>query len=135
MKIETASSFLRLAGDCAYSHHEWWNGTGYHGMRGEEIPVAGRLMALADVYDALTSKRVYKPPFSHERTLEMLTVGNGRTAPEQFDPAVLGAFIELQDTFKQVSNAYRDEDAQSPPVQESPVGRTPAPEENGEPHG
>lgn len=135
MKIETALSFLRLAGDCAYSHHEWWNGTGYNRMRGDEIPVAGRLMALADVYDALTSKRVYKPAFSHERTLEMLTLGDGRTAPEQFDPAVLGAFIELQDTFKQVSNAYRDEDAQSHPIQESPVVKTPESEENGESHG
>jgi len=135
MKIETALSFLRLAGDCAYSHHEWWDGTGYNGMRGDEIPVAGRLMALADVYDALTSKRVYKPAFSHERTLEMLTRGDGRTAPQQFDPAVLEAFIELQDTFKQVSNAYRDEDAQSHPIQESPVGKTPESEENGESHG
>jgi len=107
----------------------------WHRMRGDEIPVAGRLMALADVYDALTSKRVYKPAFSHERTLEMLTLGDGRTAPEQFDPAVLGAFIELQDTFKQVSNAYRDEDAQSHPIQESPVVKTPESEENGESHG
>ena len=85
----------------------------YNGMCGEDIPVAGRLMALADVYDALTSKRVYKPAFSHERTLEIITKGDGRTAPEQFDPAVMQAFVELQDTFKLISNANRDEDVQA----------------------
>jgi putative two-component system response regulator len=110
MNNDTASSFLRLAGDCAFSHHECWNGRGYNGLGGDEIPVAGRLMALADVYDALTSKRVYKPAFSHERTFRIITEGDGRTVPEQFDPAVLQAFEQLQDVFKQVSDAYRDEE-------------------------
>ncbi|QOX78969.1 response regulator [Trichlorobacter lovleyi] len=113
MHDDSAASFLRLAGDCAYSHHECWNGTGYNGLSGDAIPVAGRLMALADIYDALTSKRVYKPAFSHERTVEIITEGDGRTVPEQFDPAVLQAFMDLQGSFKQISNAYRDEDTAS----------------------
>jgi len=113
MHDDTAASFLGLAGDCAYSHHECWDGKGYNGLAGEAIPVAGRLMALADVYDALTSKRVYKPAYSHERTFEIITRGDGRTVPEQFDPAVLQAFVELQETFKQISSAYRDEEPET----------------------
>ncbi len=134
MNVDTASSFLRLARDCAYSHHEWWDGRGYHGMRGDEIPVAGRLMAMADVYDALTSKRVYKPAISHERAFEIITGGDGRTGPEQFDPAVLQAFVELQDAFKQISNTYRDEDVQSHPIQESHPGAAPDVGKNGGSH-
>lgn len=116
MNDDAASSFLRLAGDCAFSHHESWDGSGYNGMRGDEIPVAGRLMALADVYDALSSRRVYKPAFSHEQTFRIITAGDGRTRPEQFDPAVLQAFVDLQDTFRQISDTYRDEEPVSQPV-------------------
>lgn len=114
MHNDAAASFLELAGDCAYSHHECWNGSGYQGLRGEAIPVAGRLMALADVYDALTSKRSYKPAFTHDRAVQIITEGDGRTAPEQFDPAVLQAFVAIQDEFRKVSDACKDEDFEDP---------------------
>jgi putative two-component system response regulator len=109
MHDDSAASFLTLAAEFAYSHHEYWDGSGYQGLAGEEIPVAGRLMVLADVYDALTSRRAYKPAFSHERAFEIITRGDGRTAPEQFDPDVLQAFTELQERFRLVSDAYKEE--------------------------
>jgi response regulator RpfG family c-di-GMP phosphodiesterase len=72
--------------------------------------ISGR-MALADVYDALTSRRVYKPAFTHDRAFEIITVGDGRTVPEQFDPAVLQAFVALEGSFRAISDACKDEDA------------------------
>jgi putative two-component system response regulator len=109
MHDERASSFLLLAEEFAYSHHEYWDGSGYHGMRGEEIPVAGRLMALADVYDALVSRRVYKPALNHERAVQIITSGDGRTVPEHFDPDILQAFVDLQDRFRDVSSQNYDD--------------------------
>ncbi len=113
MQDDSASSFLNLAEEFAYSHHERWDGTGYHGMKGEEIPVSGRLMALADVYDALISRRVYKPALEHARAVEIITCGDGRTVPEHFDPDVLQAFVELQDSFRDLSLQHRDEYGES----------------------
>jgi putative two-component system response regulator len=67
------NSFLLFAKEIAYTHHEKWDGSGYPlGLRGEDIPVSGRLMAIADTYDALISRRVYKPPLPHERAVEMI---------------------------------------------------------------
>ena len=109
MHDDSASSFLRLAEEFTYSHHEHWDGSGYHGLLGEEIPVSGRLMALADVYDALVSRRVYKPALSHERAVEIIVSGSGRTIPEHFDPDVLQAFIDLQMQFYGVSILHHDE--------------------------
>lgn len=108
MHDDSAASFLQLAGECAYSHHEYWNGSGYQGLASDAIPVAGRLMVLADVYDALTSKRSYKPAFSHERAFEIITEGDGRTVPEQFDPDILQAFTELQEQFRKISLSHQD---------------------------
>ncbi len=104
MSDKSASSFLRFAEELAYTHHEHWDGSGYHGLKGDEIPVSGRLMAMADIYDALTSVRVYKSAYSHEEALKTITEGNGRTRPEHFDPVVLQAFVDLCDTFRQVSS-------------------------------
>ena len=104
MSNKSASSFLRFAEELAYTHHEHWDGSGYHGLKGEEIPVSGRLMAMADIYDALTSARVYKPAYPHEEALKIITEGNGRTRPEHFDPMVLQVFMDLCDTFRMISS-------------------------------
>lgn len=90
------NSFLRMAREIAEGHHEHWDGTGYpQGLKGEEIPLSARLMAVADVYDALISERPYKPPYSHERAFEIITGGDGRTRPEHFSPMVLEAFRQV----------------------------------------
>lgn len=100
-------SFLTLAREIAYSHHEKWDGTGYpEGLQGEEIPLSGRLMALADVYDALISKRIYKPPFTHAKAVEIITEGRGK----HFDPAITDAFLELEEKFRQTALFFADFD-------------------------
>jgi putative two-component system response regulator len=77
----------------ARSHHEKWDGSGYpDGLAGEDIPLAGRIMALSDVYDALRSNRVYKPAFLHDKTCAIITEGGGR----HFDPAVVKAFTAVE---------------------------------------
>ncbi len=103
-----SSSFLKYAAEIAYTHHERWDGTGYLGMTAEEIPISGRLMALADVYDALTSKRVYKPAISHEEAVHIITKGDGRTEPHHFDPDVLQAFISVEDKFRETAQMHAD---------------------------
>jgi adenylate cyclase len=98
-------SFLRFAREIAYTHHERWDGTGYpEGLKGEQIPVPGRLMALADTYDALTSERVYKSPFSHEEAVRIILEARGT----QFDPAVVDAFIEAKEEFSEIARKYAD---------------------------
>lgn len=108
MHDKTASEFLHFAKEVTYTHHECWNGNGYHGLKGEEIPVSGRLMALADIYDALTSKRVYKAALPHEDAFRIITEGDGRTQPVHFDPEVLQAFIDIGEDFRAVSEKWRD---------------------------
>jgi putative two-component system response regulator len=98
-------SFLRLAREIAYTHQEKWDGSGYpSGLKGDKIPLAGRLMALADVYDALISKRVYKPPFPHEKAVQIIVEGKGR----HFDPDLVDAFVELQETFRNIALTFAD---------------------------
>lgn len=88
--------FLRIGISIARSHHERWDGAGYpNGLAGEAIPLAARIMALADVYDALRSRRVYKPPFSHEKACEIILSECGK----QFDPVLCGVFANLADQF------------------------------------
>ena len=100
-----ALSFLSLAGEIAYSHHEKWDGSGYpQGLAGEHIPVSGRLMAIADVYDALISKRVYKIPFGHEKAVEIIKVGRGY----HFDPVMVDAFLELAEKFRRIALEFAD---------------------------
>jgi putative two-component system response regulator len=99
------STFLHLAREIAASHQEKWDGSGYpRGLKGAEIPVAGRLMALADVYDALISKRIYKPPMPHEKAVEIIRQGRGT----HFDPDVVEAFLALEDTFRNIALTFAD---------------------------
>ncbi len=100
-------SFLHYAKEIAYTHQEKWNGSGYpQGLKGDDIPICGRLMALADVYDALISKRVYKPPFPHEKAVEIIVEGKGT----HFDPDMVDAFLELEDTFRNIALTFADFD-------------------------
>ena len=97
------ASFLLMARDIAIAHHEKFDGSGYpHGLIGENIPLAARIVALADVYDALTSVRVYKDAFSEERTKEVILEGYGK----HFDPDVVDAFLRAQDRFSEIKRAY-----------------------------
>jgi putative two-component system response regulator len=104
----TQPSFLRYAREIAETHHEKWDGSGYpRGLAGDAIPLSGRLMAVADVYDALISKRCYKPAWTHEQAVEMIAEGRGK----HFDPRIVDAFLAIADTFKTIAENYRDEDA------------------------
>lgn len=94
---------LQYALEIVYCHHERWDGSGYpQGLRGEEIPLSARLMAVADVYDALTSKRVYKAAFSHEDAAEIIL----RQAGTQFDPQAVELFACLKQTFLDITLCY-----------------------------
>lgn len=100
----TTTSFLRYAKDIAISHHEKWDGSGYpKGLKGDEIPVSGRLMAIADVYDALISKRIYKPAFPHEKVVDIISSDRGK----HFDPDITDAFEDTADAFFDISRQFR----------------------------
>jgi putative two-component system response regulator len=100
-----ATDFLRFAKEIAYCHHEKWDGSGYpQGLAGEAIPLSARLMAVADVYDALISKRVYKPAFTHDHAVGIIREGRGA----HFDPTVIDAFVAICDEFEQIAKQYAD---------------------------
>jgi putative two-component system response regulator len=96
---------LDVAKAIAYTHHERWDGTGYPlGLKGDEIPISGRLMALADVYDALITKRVYKDIYSHEDAVEIIKAERGT----HFDPDITDAFLELEQEFRRIALELKD---------------------------
>ncbi len=109
---------LSFAREIARTHHEKWDGSGYPcGLKGEEIPLSGRLMALADVYDALISKRVYKEPMSHEKAVQIIKEGKGT----HFDPDVVDAFLELESVFRNIAMAFADYDVERQMLCQTPV--------------
>ena len=102
---DSDGSFLHFARELTVSHHEKWDGSGYPNcLAGEDIPLSGRLMALADVYDALISKRVYKPAFSHEKARGIILEGKGR----HFDPLMVDAFTAREEMFQRTAREHVD---------------------------
>lgn len=111
--------FLKYAQEMVAAHHERWDGSGYpRGLAGEEIPLAGRLMALADVYDALKSRRVYKRGFSHEESRDFIRKNSGTW----FDPDVVAAFEAREQEFLRISREFTDDDETPQLVQPSSQG-------------
>lgn len=98
--------FLAMARDIAASHHEKWDGSGYpQGLKGTDIPLCARILAVADVYDALSTQRVYKPAIPHERAREMILAGSGT----HFDPEIVGAFLACEDKFMTIARSLVDD--------------------------
>jgi response regulator RpfG family c-di-GMP phosphodiesterase len=105
-KIE-GQTFLALAKEIAYYHHEKWNGAGYpKGLKGDQIPLSARIVALADVYDALTSERIYKKAITHSEAIKIITNEKGK----QFDPDIVDSFLARKDEFKRVYVKLHNED-------------------------
>jgi putative two-component system response regulator len=97
------SPYLQMGMEIALNHHERWDGSGYpQGLKGEQIPLAARIMNICDQYDALRSKRPYKAALTHEETVKIITEGDGRTVPSHFDPEVLQAFLRVAERFRQI---------------------------------
>ncbi len=128
-------NFLAIAGDIAATHHEKWDGTGYpKGLRGEDIPLCGRIMAVADIYDALISRRCYKEAFPHDRAKAIMRELCGTT----FDPVVLDAFLAIEPEILQIAERFRDGDATRTNAEEiktSPVPFALAPTAESTPQG
>ena len=113
-KILSTSEYpvMKMAARIAYCHHERWDGSGYpRALKGSEIPLEASITSLVDVYDALRSQRPYKPAFSHERVMEIIRDGDGRTAPEHFRPDVIEAFLNAEDKMAAIFDHFKDEDA------------------------
>lgn len=114
---ENMPSFLSHAKDIAYTHHEKFNGTGYpRKLAGDDIPISGRIMAIADVYDALICKRVYKPPFTHEKAVEIISKDSG----SHFDPDMVEAFLAIQEEFRAIAIELADHEEERETLSRKP---------------
>ncbi|PHJ11831.1 two-component system response regulator [Pseudomonas aeruginosa] len=104
-RLGQPSGFLRFARQIAYSHHERWDGRGFpEGLAGERIPLAARIVALADRYDELTSRHAYRPPLAHAEAVLLIQAG----ADSEFDPRLVEAFVAVADAFAEVAQRYAD---------------------------
>ena len=102
-----SSEFLEIAKEIVYSHHEKWDGSGYpQGLAGDTIPISARLMALADVYDALISRRIYKKAAPHAQAVQIIVDGRGT----HFDPDVIDAFVAIDSEFREIADRFADSD-------------------------
>ncbi|MDR1351455.1 MAG: two-component system response regulator [Zoogloeaceae bacterium] len=107
--------FLACAREIAYSHHEKWDGSGYpQGLSGDDIPISARLMALADVYDALISRRIYKPPMTHADARHIILQGRG----QHFDSDIVDAFLQCEEEFITIAARFEDKAQQGSEVRE-----------------
>lgn len=114
------TAYLWMARDIVLSHHERWDGSGYpYGLVGEQIPLAGRIMSVADVYDALVSRRVYKDAFTHAMARSMIVEQRGR----QFDPVLVDAFEACESQFQQIHAAYQHAEVDAAVAQSGGDGR------------
>jgi len=103
------SRLLKVAQLIAVSHHEYWDGSGYpHALTGQDIPFAARIVSIADQYDALRSHRPYKRPLAHNRVVEIISRGDGRTSPGHFDPDLLQLFVANHSIFERIFAQFKD---------------------------
>jgi len=106
---DSSAACLQMGERIALSHHERWDGGGYpQGLSGKDIPIEARITNLVDQYDALRSVRPYKPAFDHDKTFAIITEGDGRTAPEHFDPQLLTLFKDIHKRFEWIFREHQD---------------------------
>lgn len=118
------SGLLKMARDVALCHHERWDGGGYpRGMSGTQIPLAARIVAIADVYDALSSARVYKEPFPHEKCVEIIRDGSG----SHFDPQLVDVWLSIEGRFRSIAQSHVRHALEEPAKETSAFAETPAP--------
>ena len=105
IEITPSQNYLNIGKEIAGSHHEWYDGSGYpYGLKGEKIPLSARIMAVADVYDALISHRIYREAMSHEMACDIIIMGRGK----QFDPVIVDAFINIKNEFYNVAEQIKE---------------------------